>query len=45
MSIFKTKEDMVYYDEQCEAHAAVKTVARSVLEGKPLMVYYESIHE
>ena len=45
VSIFKTKEDMKYYDEQCEAHAALKKVAVSVKEGLPLMVYYESIHE
>ena len=45
VSIFKNKEDMTYYDEQCEAHAALKKVAGGVMDGRPLMVYYESIHE
>lgn len=45
VSIFKNKEDMTYYDEQCEAHASLKKVAGGVMEGRPLMVYYESIQE
>ncbi len=35
---------MVYYDNECEAHTALKKVAISVHEGA-MMVYYESIHD
>jgi len=42
VSVFKSKEDMKYYDDECEAHAALKQVAKSVHKGA-MMVYFESI--
>lgn len=35
---------MVYYDNECAAHASLKQVAKSVHEGV-MMVYYESIFD
>ena len=36
----KNKEDMVYYDQECEGHAAMKTSAKSVTRDM-VMVYLE----
>jgi hypothetical protein len=44
VSVFKDKADMVYYDDECAAHASLKAVAREVHEGV-MMVYYESIFD
>ena len=38
---FSSLEDMKYYDEQCEAHAALKAVAKDKVEPPPLMVFFE----
>jgi hypothetical protein len=35
---------MVYYDNECEAHAALKSVAKTLHQGV-MMVYYESIFD
>lgn len=40
VSMFANKEDMVYYDEGCEAHKALKGVAKQYMEGV-MMVYGE----
>lgn len=40
ISVFKNKEDMVYYDEGCDAHAALKAFAKNVIQGI-MMVYLE----
>ncbi|KAF2441930.1 stress responsive A/B barrel domain-containing protein [Karstenula rhodostoma CBS 690.94] len=40
ISKFKNKEDMVYYDEECAAHAALKAFAKDVIQGI-MMVYLE----
>lgn len=37
---FKNKEDMVYCDERCAAHAALKAFAKDVIQGI-MMVYLE----
>jgi hypothetical protein len=42
--VFAIKDDMVYYDEECEAHKALKAVAKSVHQGV-MMVYFESIFD
>ncbi|KAJ5109030.1 hypothetical protein N7456_005705 [Penicillium angulare] len=39
---FASLEDMKYYDEQCEAHKALKAVAGPVKEDI-MMTYYESV--
>lgn len=39
---FASLEDMQYYDQECEAHKALKAVAGPVREDA-LMTYYESI--
>lgn len=39
---FASLEDMQYYDQECEAHKALKAVAGPVKEDV-LMTYYESI--
>lgn len=39
---FATLEDMKYYDEQCEAHAGLKAVAKDLVEPPPLMMYIEA---
>jgi len=44
VSVFASKEDMVYYDNECEAHGRLKIVAKSVHEGA-MMVYFESIFD
>jgi hypothetical protein len=43
-SVFKSLEDMKYYDNDCAAHAALKVVAKSVHQGV-MMVYFESIFD
>ncbi|KAH6677262.1 hypothetical protein B0J14DRAFT_583839 [Halenospora varia] len=44
VSVFTSKEDMVYYDDECEAHKSLKAVAKSVHQGA-MMVYFESIFD
>jgi len=44
VSVFASKDDMKYYDDECEAHAALKQVAKSVHKGA-MMVYFESIFD
>ena len=39
---FASIEDMRYYDEQCEAHAALKAVAKGKVEPPPLMVCFDN---
>ena len=43
---FASLDDMRYYDEQCEAHAALKSAAKNYgIEGGPagvVTVYYEA---
>ncbi|XXG99998.1 hypothetical protein Hte_006340 [Hypoxylon texense] len=44
VSVFASEEDMVYYDDQCAAHAELKAFARTVHQGA-MMVYFESIFD
>ncbi len=41
-STFASKEDMDYYDTECEAHQKLKTVAKPVVEDI-MTVWFESI--
>ncbi|KAF1350615.1 stress responsive A/B barrel domain-containing protein, partial [Delphinella strobiligena] len=36
---FASVDDMKYYDEQCEAHAALKAVAKDKIDPPPLMMF------
>jgi hypothetical protein len=33
---------MKYYDNECEAHAALKAVAKTKVDGPPLMVCFDN---
>ncbi|KAI4763898.1 hypothetical protein E4T52_04196 [Aureobasidium sp. EXF-3400] len=39
---FSSLDDMKYYDNECEAHAALKAVAKTKVEGPPLMVCFDN---
>ncbi|TID15321.1 stress responsive A/B barrel domain-containing protein [Venturia nashicola] len=39
---FASVEDMRYYDEECEAHKALKDIVKPKAAGPPLMVYGEA---
>lgn len=43
-SVFASREDMEYYDNNCEAHAALKAVAKRSHNGA-MMVFFESALE
>ncbi|GAB7352337.1 hypothetical protein MBLNU459_g2780t1 [Dothideomycetes sp. NU459] len=40
---FASLEDMKYYDEQCEAHAALKAVAKGKVAAPPLVLYMDNV--
>ena len=42
VSTFASQDDMVYYDEECAAHKALKVVAKDVHQGV-MMVFFENI--
>jgi hypothetical protein len=42
VSVFKSVEDMKYYDDECPAHQALKKVAKSVHQGA-MMVFYQDV--
>jgi hypothetical protein len=35
-------DDMKFYDNECEAHAALKAVAKGKVDGLPLMVCFDN---
>ncbi|KAI4794772.1 hypothetical protein E4T45_12308 [Aureobasidium sp. EXF-8846] len=39
---FSNLDDMKFYDNECEAHAALKAVAKGKVEGPPLMVCFDN---
>ncbi|KAJ6441605.1 stress responsive A/B barrel domain-containing protein [Purpureocillium lavendulum] len=41
ISVFSSVEDMVYYDNECAAHAELKAFAKTVHQGA-MMVYFEN---
>ncbi|ELR04538.1 hypothetical protein VC83_02296 [Pseudogymnoascus destructans] len=43
-TVFRNKEDMLFYDNECTGHADLKKVAMAVHEGI-IMVYFESIFD
>ena len=42
VTVFKSKQDIDYYDNECQAHAALKAIAKSVHQGL-VMVFFENI--
>ncbi|KAK6532116.1 hypothetical protein TWF694_003278 [Orbilia ellipsospora] len=42
ISVFKSLDDMNYYDTDCAAHKALKAVAAGKLEEMPMTVFMES---
>ncbi|KAJ9635095.1 hypothetical protein H2201_008271 [Coniosporium apollinis] len=38
---FASLDDMRYYDNECEAHGAIKAFLKPRVEGPPLMVYMD----
>ncbi|KAM4057368.1 stress responsive a/B barrel domain-containing protein [Hirsutella rhossiliensis] len=41
ISVFRSVDDMTYYDNECAAHAELKAVAKSVHQGA-MMVFFEN---
>jgi hypothetical protein len=41
VSTFSSVEDMKYYDDECKAHAALKSVAKQIHKGA-MMVFFEN---
>ncbi|KAF3040026.1 hypothetical protein E8E11_005499 [Didymella keratinophila] len=41
-TVFNSKADMDYYDNECEAHAAIKTFIKPKVGGPPLVVYMDA---
>jgi hypothetical protein len=39
---FSNLDDMKFYDNECEAHAALKAVAKGKVDGLPLMVCFDN---
>lgn len=39
---FSSMDDMKYYDTECETHAALKAVAKSKVDGPPLVTYFDN---
>lgn len=39
---FASKADMDFYDNECEAHAAIKGLLKPNVGGPPLVVYMDS---
>ncbi|OAL52413.1 hypothetical protein IQ07DRAFT_370687 [Pyrenochaeta sp. DS3sAY3a] len=41
-TVFETKEDMDFYDNECEAHTQIKALVKPKVAGPPLVVYMEN---
>ncbi|KAF2116350.1 hypothetical protein BDV96DRAFT_645680 [Lophiotrema nucula] len=41
-TIFESKADMDYYDNECEAHGAIKGLLKGKVGGPPLVVYMDA---
>ncbi|EAT86493.1 hypothetical protein SNOG_06662 [Parastagonospora nodorum SN15] len=44
-TVFECKEDMDFYDNECEAHKAIKAVLKPVVAAPPLVVYMDAQFE
>lgn len=41
-TVFDSKADMDYYDNECEAHTAIKAFIKPKVEGPPLVIYMDA---
>ncbi|OAK96505.1 hypothetical protein IQ06DRAFT_297206 [Phaeosphaeriaceae sp. SRC1lsM3a] len=41
-TVFASKEDMDFYDNECEAHGAIKALLKPNVGGPPLVVYMDA---
>lgn len=41
-TVFESKEDVEYYDNECEAHAAIKALLKPNVSAPPLVVSMDS---
>ncbi|KAF9700834.1 hypothetical protein EKO04_001512 [Ascochyta lentis] len=41
-TVFNSKADMDFYDNECEAHAAIKSFIKPKIGGPPLLVYMDA---
>jgi hypothetical protein len=44
-TVFESKEAMDYYDNECEAHGAIKALLKPRVAGPPLVVYMDANFE
>jgi hypothetical protein len=44
-TVFQSKEDMDFYDNDCEAHSAIKTLLKPKVSAPPLVVYMDAQFE
>ncbi|CAO2655792.1 Nn.00g045950.m01.CDS01 [Neocucurbitaria sp. VM-36] len=41
-TVFGSKSDMDYYDNECQAHTAIKALVKPKVAGPPLVVYMDN---
>ena len=41
-TVFSSKADMDYYDNECEAHTAIKSFIKPKVGGPPLVIYMDA---
>jgi hypothetical protein len=41
-TVFDSKADMDFYDNECEAHTAIKAFIKPKVAGPPLVVYMDA---
>jgi hypothetical protein len=44
-TVFKSKNDMDFYDNDCEAHKAIKILLKPNIAAPPLVVYMDAQFE
>ena len=44
-TVFASHNDMVYYDKECPAHAALKHLALDIIEARPIVVNEEVVSD
>jgi hypothetical protein len=42
-TVFESKADMDYYDNDCAAHGAIKAMLKGKVGGPPLVVYMDAM--
>ena len=41
-TVFNSKADMDFYDNECEAHTAIKSLIKPKVGGPPLVIYMDA---